>query len=79
MVRDASFMFIQVSFDISNINIEEFEVRSKLAKNGKVLDQLQLKITSSRKLQMKFCPTCKLNIFLSHFQKVQDHGFLMCG
>ena len=35
MVRDASFMFIQVSFDISNINIEEFEVRSKLSKNRK--------------------------------------------
>ena len=28
---------------------------------------------------MKFCPTWKFKIFLSHFQKVQDHEFLMCG
>jgi hypothetical protein len=57
VIRNASFMFKQVSFDISNINIEEFEVRSRLSKNGKIFDQLQLKITSSIKLQMKFCPT----------------------
>jgi hypothetical protein len=38
-----------------------------------------LKITSLRKLQMKFCPTWKFKIFLSHFQKVQDHEFLMYG
>ena len=35
MVREASFMSIQVSFYISNINNEEFEVRSKLSKNSK--------------------------------------------
>ena len=27
---------------------------------------------------MKFCPTWKLKISLSHFQKVQEHEFLMC-
>ena len=87
MVREASFMSIQVSFYISNINTEEFEVRWKLSKNRKwpiiwicqKWKGFQLKITSSRKLQMKFCPTWKLKIFLSHFQKVQDHEFLMCG
>lgn len=35
MVRDASFMCKQVSFDISNINIEEFKVRSRLSKNSR--------------------------------------------
>ena len=80
-------MFKQVSFDISNINNEEFEVRWKVSKNSKwpVIWNCQkwkgflLKITSSSKLQMKFCPTWKLNIFLSHFQKVQDHEHLMNG
>jgi hypothetical protein len=37
VVRDTSFMFKQLSFDISNINFEGFEVQSKIAKNGKVL------------------------------------------
>ena len=28
---------------------------------------------------MNFCPTWKLKILFSHFQKVQEHSFLMCG
>ena len=35
VIRNTSFMFEQVSFDISNINIEENKVRSKLSKNRK--------------------------------------------
>ena len=87
MVWKASFMSIQVSFDISKINIEEFEVRGKVSKNSKwpVISNCQkwkgllLKFTSSYKLQMKFCPTWKLKILLSPFQKVQEHPFPMCG
>ena len=87
MVWKASFMSIQVSFDISKIKIEEFEVRWKVSKNSKwpVISNCQkwkgllLKFTSSYKLQMKFCPTWKLKILLSPFQKVQEHSFLMCG
>ena len=80
-------MSIQVSFDISNIINEEFEVRWKVSKNSKwpVISNCQkwkgllLKFTSLYKLQMKFCPTLKLKILLSPFQKVQEHPFLMCG
>ena len=87
MVWKASFMSIQVSFDISKIKIEEFEVRWKVSKNSKwpVISNCQkwkgllLKFTSSSKLQMEFCPTWKLKILLSPFQKVQEHEFLMCG
>ena len=87
MVWKASFMSIQVSFDISKIKIEEFEVRWKVSKNSKwpVISNCQkwkgllLKFTSSYKLQMEFCPTWKLNILLSPFQKVQEHPFLICG
>ena len=87
MVREASFMSIQVSYNMSNINIEGFEASWKVSKNGKwpVISNCQkwkgflLKVTSSRKLQMKFCPTWKLKILFSHFQRVQEHEFLMYG
>ena len=35
VIRNTSFMSKQVSFDISNIKIEEFEVRSRLSKNSR--------------------------------------------
>ena len=35
VIRDTSFMFKQVSFDISNTHIEEFEVKSKISQNRK--------------------------------------------
>ena len=38
-----------------------------------------LKITSSYKLQMEFCPTWKPKILVSPFQKVQELGIPMCG
>ena len=87
MVREASFMSIQASYNMSNINIGEFEVRQKVSKNSRwpVIWNCQkwngflLNITSSIKLQMKFCPTWKFKILLSHFQKVQEHPFLICG
>ena len=80
-------MFKQVSFDMSKIKIEEFEIRWKLAKNSKwpVIGNCQkwkvllLKFTSSYKLQMNFCPTWKLKILISPLQKVQEHSFLICG
>ena len=40
---------------------------------------LILKITSWYKLQMNFCPTWKLKILFSHFQKVQEHSIPMYG
>jgi hypothetical protein len=40
---------------------------------------LILKLTSWYKLQMNFCPTWKLKILSSHFQKVQEHPNPMCG
>ena len=79
MVWDISFMFKRGSFVITNTYLDEFEVRSKVSKNGKFLDYIQLDFPSSNKLQMNFCWTWKLKIFLSHFQKVQDHEHLMNG
>ena len=87
MVWEVLFMSMQASYNISNIIIGEFEVRWKVSKNSKwpVISNCQkwkgllLKFTSSYKLQMKFCPTWKLNILISSFQKVQEHSFLMCG
>ena len=40
---------------------------------------LILKLTSWYKLQMNFCPTWKLKILFSHFQKVQELSIPMCG
>ena len=80
-------MSIQVSFGISKIKVKEFEVRQEIAKNRKLTCNwnlpkwklLLLKITSSYKLQMNFCPTWKLKILFSHFQKVQEHSIPMYG
>jgi len=85
MVWEDSLMSIQVSFDMSKINIEEFEVRWKVSKNSKWLvisncqkwKGLLLKITCPRKLQMKFCPTWKL-ISCSHLSKKSKNIHFSC-
>ena len=76
-----------VSFDLSNTHIEAFEVKSRISKNRKwlVIQNCQkwkgflLKFTSSRKLQMKFCPTWKLKILFLPSQKGEEHLIPMCG
>ena len=67
MVWEASFMSIQVSFDMANINNEEFEVRWKVSKNSKLTCNWKLPKMESSSPQIYFIIKAS-NEFLSNMK-----------
>ena len=76
---------------MSNAYLEEFEVRSKVSKNGKwpvissfqkwqVFGPISTWLSNIKEASNDFLSNMKVeDISLSHFQKVQDHEYLMNG